>query len=313
MTSSRSFRTILLALSVGALGAIGCVITVGAPDCTRCDAGQEPDPLCHSEYDASNDVCVCDAGYVFESSDPAGNSNFECERTDSKPPTGECGSDPNNSTDAAGQCVCVDGWQFCTADPDDYSCCPDGGTGNTDPTNATTESTTGGTDTDVTDTDATDTDPSADASTGGGTGPADLPPCDATTDNTFACTNNGGVEGVEDGEQYVCADGEWTQIDLDQGCLDDGQGDFSYGCYIDKNDDVANFCGDGPGTDCSDADDNCSSETLLQSCLFGKLTNVDCEDFCTGKDAKVQTDLGTCEAKTLSCCCFDEGDEGNCQ
>ncbi|MBV1860015.1 MAG: hypothetical protein KUG77_16500, partial [Nannocystaceae bacterium] len=69
----------------------------------------------------------------------------------------------------------------------------------------------------------------------------------------------------------------------------------------------------GPGTDCSDADDNCSSDTLLQSCLFGKLTNVDCEDFCTGKEAKVQTDFGTCEAKSLTCCCFDEGDEGNCQ
>ena len=46
---------------------------------------------------------------------------------------------------------------------------------------------------------------------------------------------------------------------------------------------------------------------------IGKLTNVDCEEHCTGKGAKVQTDFGTCEAKSLICCCFDEGDEGNCQ
>lgn len=311
MTSSRSFRTILLALSVGALGAVGCVLTVGAPDCTRCDAGQEPDPLCHSEYDATNDVCVCDEGYVFESSDPAGNNNFECERSDSKPPTGDCGSDPNNATDANGQCVCVDGWQFCTADPDDFSCCPDGGTGSTDPTNATTESTTGGTDTDVTDTDATDTDTAADSSSGG-TGPADLPECTGDLENQTACTNNGGVDGVEGGEAFLCQGGEWTAIDMDAECVFIGD-DFAYGCYINDSDEVEYFCGQGPGTDCSNDDDNCSSDTVLQSCLFGKLTNVDCEEFCTGKEAKVQTDFGTCEAKSLTCCCFDEGDEGNCQ
>lgn len=311
MTSSRSFRTILLALSVGALGAIGCVITVGAPDCTRCDGGQEPDALCHSEYNATQDVCECDAGYVFESSDPAGNSNFECERTDTKPPTGDCGSDPNNATNSAGQCVCVEGWQFCTAELDDYSCCPDGGTGTPDPTTTTTGNTaTTGTDTD-TDTDATDTDPSAESSTGGGTGPATLPDCDATLEGQNACTNNGGIDSVEDGESFRCEGGEWIPNNMDADCQFDGS-DFAYGCYID-GDVVTNFCGDGPGTDCSDADDNCSSDTVLQSCLFGKLTDVDCEAFCTGKKAKIQTDFGTCEAKDLSCCCFDDGDEGNCQ
>lgn len=313
MTSPRSFRTILLALSVGALGAIGCVITVGAPDCTRCDSGQEPDALCHSEYDAANDVCVCDDGYVFESSNPAGNSNFECERTDSKPGTGDCGSDPNNATDAAGQCVCVEGWQFCTSDPNDYACCPDGGTG--DPTNATTDSattTTSGTDTDGTTTDATDTDPSADSSSGGDTGPATLPPCTPELEGQFACTNNGGVDTVEDGESYRCESGEWIANDMDAECTPEGE-DFAYGCYINDKDVVDHFCGSGPGTDCTNDDDTCSTETLLQSCLFGKLTDVDCEEFCTGNDAKIQTDFGSCDAKSLTCCCFDDGDENNCQ
>lgn len=312
MTSSRSFRTILLALSVGALGAVGCVLTVGAPDCTRCDAGQQPDSLCHSTYDAANDVCNCDAGYVFENSDPAGNSDYECERTDSKPPTSECGSDPNNATDAAGQCVCVEGWQFCSDDETDYSCCPESGDTDTDPTNATTEtSTTGETDTDVTDTD--DTDSSADT-TGGGTGPASLPECtaDLEANSPFACTNNGGIDSVEGGESFRCAAGEWIPLDMDAECTLLGE-DFAYGCYINDSDEVDHFCGVGPGTDCVDADDNCASETLLQSCLFGKLTNIDTEEFCTGKGAKIQTDFGTCDAKTLEPCCFDEGDEGNCQ
>lgn len=93
-----------------------------AIDCSRCDAEVQPDVLCHSEYDGANDVCVCDAGYTFESSDPAGESNFECERDETQPKDG-CGSDPNNAVNAAGECVCVDGWEFCTPDPDDYSCC----------------------------------------------------------------------------------------------------------------------------------------------------------------------------------------------
>lgn len=83
----------------------------------------QPDALCHSEYDAAADVCVCDPGYIFVSSDPAGDSNFECERTDVEPPNGECGSDPNNEVDENGNCICVEGWTFCTPDPDDFSCC----------------------------------------------------------------------------------------------------------------------------------------------------------------------------------------------
>lgn len=89
-----------------------------AIDCSRCDAEVQPDVLCHSEYDAALDVCACDEGFIFESSDPAGESNFECVE-------GGCGSDPNNEVDAAGQCVCAEGWTFCTSDLDDFSCCED--------------------------------------------------------------------------------------------------------------------------------------------------------------------------------------------
>ncbi|MCR9159839.1 MAG: hypothetical protein ACE37F_05780 [Nannocystaceae bacterium] len=313
MTSSRSFRTILLALTAGALGAVGCVITVGEVDCSECNADVDPDPLCHSEFNEASGQCECDDGYDWEN--PNATDDFECERVDSKPGTGDCGTDPNTTTNANGDCVCVAGFDWCSSDPADLTCC-----GSNDTENATTvdpsETTdTDATDTDTTDTDVTDTDTSdtqADTSTGGDTGPADLPTCDGTLEGQTACTNNGDVSGVEDGVAYLCEGGEWTAVDMDEICVFDGD-DFAYGCYFNDNDEVAYFCGSGPGTDCTDADDSCSSETLLQSCLFGKLTDVDCEQFCTGKEAKIQTDFGTCDSESLTCCCFDEGDEGNCQ
>lgn len=307
MTSSRSFRTILLALTAGALGALGCVITVGEVDCSECSADVDPDPLCHSEFNPSTGLCECDAGYVFEN--PNDPNDFECNREDSKPGTGDCGTDPNTTTDANNNCICVSGYEWCSSDPDDLTCCPVGDT-DSDPTNATTvdpSATTGETDSDT----DSETDTQADTGTGG-TGPAELPTCDDTLEGNYACTNNGGPEGAEDGEAYLCQSGEWTAIDMDAECQFDNY-DFAYGCYIDDTDMVAYFCADGPGTDCTDADDNCSSDTLLQSCLFGKLTDVDCEAFCTGKQAKVQTDFGICDAETFTCCCYDEGDEGNCQ
>ena len=308
MTSSRSFRTILLALTAGALGAIGCVITVGEVDCSECSADVDPDPLCHSEFNTNTGLCECDDGYVFESN---ASNNFKCEREESKPGTGDCGTDPNTTTNASGDCICTAGYEWCSSDPDDLTCCASGDT-DPDPSVGSTSvdptETTGDTDSD---TDATETDTAAD-STSGETGPADLPTCDDTLEGQTACTNNGGIDSVEDGEAYLCQSGEWVEVDMNAECEFVGN-DFAYGCYINDSDEVEYFCGDGPGTDCTDNDDACNSDTVLQSCLFGKLTNVDCEEFCTGEKAKVQTDFGECNADDLACCCFDEGDEGNCQ
>ncbi|MGH1340887.1 MAG: hypothetical protein ACRBN8_05015 [Nannocystales bacterium] len=87
-----------------------------ALDCSRCDADAEPDVLCHSSYDAAADLCVCDAGFEFSGND------FECVPVEG---TGgsDCGTDPNIMVAADGSCVCVEGWNFCTTDPDDFSCC----------------------------------------------------------------------------------------------------------------------------------------------------------------------------------------------
>jgi hypothetical protein len=308
MTSTRSFRTILLALTAGALGAVGCVITVGEVDCSECSATAEPDPLCHSSFNEATNACECDPGYVFESQDP---NDFECEREGPKPGTGDCGTDPNTSTNAAGDCICTAGYAWCSNDPDDLTCCATGDTdtnaeGSTvDPSTSGSGETGSGTDAET----GIDTDEST---TGNGTGPAELPECTAELEGQTACTNNGGVDSVEGSEAFLCQGGEWIPVDMNAECEFAGN-NFAYGCYFNDSDEVEYFCGDGPGTDCTNDDDACSTETVLQSCLFGKLTDVDCDAFCTGDKAKVQTDFGTCDAKDLACCCFDEGDEGNCQ
>jgi len=313
MTSSRSFRTILLALTAGALGAIGCVITVGEVDCSECSANVDPDPLCHSEFNAATDSCECDPGYVFESNDA---NDFECEREGPKPGTGDCGTDPNTTVNAAGDCECQVGFVWCSDDPDDLTCCGSADTDETTVAGTSTADPTGGSESGIAETGTGtdgDTDPVADTGSGGDTGPAELPPCDASLDMMSACTNNGGIDNVENGTQYMCLDGEWNLFDAETDCTALGTGDFSYGCYINESGEVTNFCGFGPGTDCTDDDDACATETLLQSCLFGKLTDVDCETFCTGKKAEIQTDFGECDPDTFTCCCFDDGDEGNCQ
>lgn len=310
MTSIRSFRTILLALTAGALGAAGCLLTVGEVDCTECSASVDPDPLCHSEFNANTGMCECDDGYVFESSDP---NDFECEREAPKPGTGDCGTDPNTSTNANGDCICINGTEWCSDDPDDLTCCnPVGGT-DTDPTDPTVASSeTEGTDTGIETDDTGGTDTVADSGSSSDTSQAELPPCTDEIDLEFACTNTGGPQSTEGSEQYQCVSGEWVLSDLDADCEFQND-DFSYGCYVNDDGVSTNFCGSGPGTDCTDAEDACSSETVLLSCLFGKLTEVDCENFCTGPQAEIQTDFGTCEAKSLDCCCFDEGQEGSCQ
>lgn len=315
MNSSRSFRTILLALTAGALGAIGCVITVGEIDCSECSADAQPDSQCNSAFNPNTGLCECDDGYEF--ANPNDPNDFDCDLSEGKPGTGDCGTDPNTGTNASGQCVCRNGTVWCSNDPDDLTCCnpveTDDPTEPTDPTVEPTETdpTETGPQTDTDDTDGTDTDPTGvDESTTGDTGPADLPPCDADTEGQTACTNNGGVDSVEGGEAYRCEAGDWIPVDMDAECAFNGD-DFAYGCYINESDEVTYFCGLGPGTDCSDADDACDGDTVLQSCLFGKLTNVDCEELCTGKEAKTQYDFGECRAdEGPGCCCFDEGEEG---
>ncbi len=303
MNSASSFRSILLALTAGALGVMGCVITVGEVDCSECSADVEPDALCHSSYNPATNSCECDDNYEFASNAP---DDFECERSEARPATGDCGVDPNTGVNGAGDCICENGTVWCSDDPADLTCCdPTGGSGGV--SSETTPDTTGDTDPSVTDTDTDDPTTGADSS-GSDSGPVDLPPCDADTEGGVACTNDGDVNGVEGSEAFFCQGGEWMPVDMDAECSAVGD-DFAYGCFFNDADEVVYECATGPGTPCTDADDTCSGDTL-QSCLFGKLTDIDCVEFCTGDEAKEQFDHGECDADGLTCFCCDEGDEG---
>lgn len=46
------------------------------PDCTMCNTETDPDPLCHSSFDATSGACECDAGFEWE--DPNDVSDFTC-------------------------------------------------------------------------------------------------------------------------------------------------------------------------------------------------------------------------------------------
>ena len=99
-------------------GSSGVVSGTGdfEPDCSMCNAEVDPDPLCHSGYDPKLDECVCDPGYVFES----GSDDFTCV-VDSGPD--DCGDDPNVIVLPRGGCMCAEGYDWCSTEPDDLTCC----------------------------------------------------------------------------------------------------------------------------------------------------------------------------------------------
>jgi len=88
-------------------------------DCSMCSETVEPDPLCHSSFNAANGQCECDDGYIFASAEP---DDFSCVRDEDRG-KGDCGSDPNVTMNANGDCVCLPGYEWCTSNPDDLSCC----------------------------------------------------------------------------------------------------------------------------------------------------------------------------------------------
>ena len=91
------------------------------PDCTMCSAEVDPDPLCHSSFNAANGTCECDPGYEWEN--PTDPNDFSCVQIEDEKPSA-CGAEGSNSTtNANGDCVCVEGYEWCTTDPDDLTCC----------------------------------------------------------------------------------------------------------------------------------------------------------------------------------------------
>lgn len=305
MNSAKTFRNILLACGLGGAIASGCVITTGSVDCEVCNDS----PLCHNQEVTNTNgevVCVCDPGYTWE--DPNDSTNLECERVPSKPGASNC-VEPN-SEQIGEQCYCVDGYNWCTADENDLTCCID----------PAQETAAGGTDTDdsqgtASDTDGSDTDPSGtDTDDSSSTTGQNQPPPDSecTEDGLRACSNTS-ADDVSGSTAWTCLSGAWQELDLDAECEFEG-GDFGYGCYDGGADvGVVIECGNGPGTDCTD-ERSCSDSDLLQLCIWGKLTDVSCNTACTDVNAETTWDFGECLADATGdfCQCCDDPDGNTC-
>lgn len=242
--------------------------------------------------------------------------------------------DPNSYLDGE-NCYCNPGYDFCTADPDDLSCCPVSDTTTSQPettthepeptttdgtttllpptssttTDGTTETTTEG----VTETDGTTDEPSTTTTT-----PEEClgaqPPPDECNNGQFWCTMPE-VCGPEGSEIYRCEGAVWAlEPNLAKdACNFDGY-DFSYGC-VDTGKNIEFICGDGPGTTCDDSEPtSCASDTDLAQCLYGKLTHFDCLVQCTevGDDMGALYDHGFCgdDRGASVCLCCDAGEPG---
>jgi len=243
--------------------------------------------------------------------------------------------DPNSYLDGE-TCYCNDGYDYCTDDIDDLSCCPIGdtttassvGTTTVEPTTTTAPTTEPATDTDATTVPATsststtegttsttaETTDGESTTTGGPECMGAQPPPENCQNGQFWCTMPEAC-GPEGSEVYRCENNEWAlepNLAKDS-CNFDGY-DFAYGC-IDNGKAVEFFCGDGPGTPCENTDpDACADDTNLNSCIYGKLSAFDCFVQCTevGDDMMALYDHGFCgdDMGTSVCLCCDMGDPG---
>lgn len=316
-----NLRNYLVSSAVFALTGlgVGCVITTGSLDCDECGGIG-----CNSQEVGGE--CFCDANYEWE--DPNDDENFECNRI--PPKSGEC--DQPNSFVEGDQCFCNQGFNWCTSDPNDFTCCedPDQAMDDGDPTGGQDDGNDdvaddgGSGDTAGTADDGADSESGmADDTTGGGAvceetpaDPSGFEPEDADcTKNGLAFCSNVDPDNVAGSRYWLCMDGAWIESPEagDEICEFDGF-DFAYGC-TDTEDGIVHDCGVGPGTDCSGAEcSGCVDSDLIQSCDSNKLSEDSCARICSedGDAEGITYDFGECVVGDAGpeCACCDEGDEG---
>ncbi len=251
-----------------------------------------------------------------------------------------CGDPGTHSFEQGGECVCEADYSFCNDDPDDYSCCPDGGecgpnaylqdntcwcdpgfdwcnpndpmdnaccpTGDTDGTGTGTA---GGTGT------------ASGGTTGGGVvcPPAAMPdPADCTAaDEGIVFCSHADPAYIECSTLWICQGGQWvdgSQV-ADENCQFDGW-DWAYGCFDNAQaNQVEVVCGAGPGTACNDTDMSfCVDADVAHYCRYGRLSEVSCLKTCqeVGDENLVTYDYGECQmdAGDAFCACCDQGEPG---
>lgn len=213
--------------------------------------------------------------------------------------SGEPSCPDANSFMSNGECFCNVGYEWCSPEVvSDLSCC-EIDTGMTAAGTTSAGSTSAGS-------------TSGDATTGGeacGTPPPAR--CDPNSD-TRRCDSGPGCE-LGESTLYSCKDGLWQPdpAAADAQCVTQGH-DFAYGC-VDDGGVTEVACGDGPGTACADDPGFCTSATVLQSCLHGKLADTDCLAACkAGEIDGIKYETGFCLQSRISpkCMCCNPGDPG---
>ena len=255
--------------------ALGCVITVGDGGKGAND-GSCPDD--NSRYDAEKDECFCNIGYDWCNDDDE--TDLACCVDDTSNSNSNSNSDP-------------------TGNPSSNS------ESNTDDT--TTNEPTSGTTAEIpTTSEGTTGDPVECVV-------EELPPGSCGEGEDFLClqASDAACE-VEGSKFYVCTGGVWVEDPNgpNANCQADGF-DFGYGCE-DNGTMVEFVCGIGPGTPC-EGEDTCNGDTVLESCVYGKLGSTDCTAFCmdVGDDMGITYDYGYCgDQRGIACICCDDGDEG---
>jgi len=316
----RSLRNYLMTAGLAGLTGLGfgCVITTGGGgNCDECGG-----VLCHSDFNSAGE-CVCDPGYEWE--DPNDDDNYECDPIPPKPASADACDGSDNNVLMGDECFCLDGFNWCSSDPNDFTCCEDdqqgqtGGTqgmGDDDDDDDDDDDSEGGSETAVAD--------EGSGSDGGlmceevSATPSDNVPndedCTAELMGAEFCSN-GAADGPAGSRYFVCNGDVWEEMPgvPDEICMFDGF-DFAYGCVLD-GDELLFDCGVGSGADCSGAECNgCVDSDIFQECSANKLSEDSCARICQeeGDADGITYDSGTCEESDEGpvCACCDEGDEG---
>ena len=206
--------------------------------------------------------------------------------------------DPN-SFFSDGQCFCDAGYSWCNPDdPNDLSCCAGGGSGGTTGGKGTAGSGTGG---------------GMQCQPGNEPDPAD---CSAATEGSLFCSHSD-PQQVGCATLWECKGGQWVDATAtaDATCQFDGW-EWAYGCYDDAMAmEIKLVCGSGPKTDCDDSTASfCVDNDSIHYCRFGKLTEASCNEICQtiGDENLVTYDYGECQEDggAADCFCCDIGDPG---
>lgn len=310
MSISNPFPKLLWAVVLGGLAGLGfgCVISVGQQDCSMCG-----NPGCNSQV--VDEQCVCDPGYEF--AHPEDDNDFDCDRILGKPGDASCGGEANIHLEG-NFCVCDNGYNWCSDDESDLSCCEDDD-------QAPNDGTVSDTDPDPTASDESTEDGATVDDTGEPPGTCEevetpwngVEPeaSDCTEDGLVFCSNND-QEGPAGSRYWECTGGAWVENTAagDESCQFDGF-QFAYGC-VDDGASVTFVCGVGPGTPCSGPECNgCGDDgDQILFCEDGKLGGDSCLRICTeeGDEQGVTYDFGSCVVAdgVAECACCDEGEEG---